>query len=144
MELHWSKLLSVGNAIIDSEHRNLINLVNATIRAIETRDSSELTLAFEQLERALCVHFENEEKIAQAVGFDLSELKMAQHYVRKELQLLKAELVGGNGLRSENAVEHHIHFLKNWMIADHIFRVDMQMSPALRSYEYEFWPNSVA
>ncbi len=59
MKLLWSKYLSVGNAIVDSEHRNLISLASDIIRAIETMNDSSLTLAFEQLEQALCVHFAN-------------------------------------------------------------------------------------
>ena len=141
MKLLWSKQLSIGNVIIDSEHRNLISLVNDIIRAIEARGDSDLAQAFEQLERALCVHFENEEKIAQAVGFDFYRHRLAQQYGLKELQFLRDELVGGNGLWSENAVEHFTNFLKNWMIDEHIIGLDMQMRPVLQAYDYEFWPN---
>lgn len=141
MKLLWSKQLSIGNVIIDSEHRNLISLVNDIIRAIEARIDSDLTQAFEQLEQALCVHFTNEEKIAQAIGFDFSKHRLAQRYGLKELQFLRNELVGGNGLWSENAVEHFTHFLKNWMIDEHIIGLDMQMRPVLQTYDYEFWPN---
>lgn len=142
MKLSWSKQLSVGNVIIDSEHRNLISLVNDIIRAIETRNDSGLTPAFEQLEHALCVHFENEEKIAQAVGFNFSKHKSAQQYGLKELLFLKNELAGGNSLWSESAVEHFTRFLENWMIDEHINGLNMQMKPALQAYDYEFCPNS--
>lgn len=141
MKLSWSKQLSVGNVIIDSEHRNLISLVNDVIHAIETRNDPDLTPAFEQLEHTLCVHFENEEKIAQAVGFNFSKHKSAQQYGLKELLFLKNELAGGHGLWSENAVEHFTRFLENWMINEHIIGLDMQMRPVLQTYDYEFWPN---
>lgn len=141
MKLLWSKQLSIGNVIIDSEHRNLISLVNDIIRAIEARIDSDLAQAFEQLEQALRVHFTNEEKIAQAIGFDFSRHSLAQQYGLKELQFLRNELVGGNGSWSENAVEHFTHFLKNWMIDEHIIGLDMQMRPVLQTYDYEFWPN---
>ena len=141
MKLLWSKHLSVGNVIIDSEHRNLISLINDVICAIEMKCDSALTQAFEQLEQALCVHFANEEKIAQAIGFDFSKHRSAQQYALKELLFLKNELAGGNGLWSENAVEHFTRFLETWMIDEHITKLDMQMSPALQAYGYEFYPN---
>lgn len=141
MELLWSKQLSVGNVIIDSEHRNLINLVNGVIRAIEARIVSDLAQAFEQLEQALCVHFTNEEKLAQAVGFDFFKHRLAQQYGLKELRFLRNELAAKDCLWSDGAVEHFTHFLKNWMIDEHIIGLDMQMRPVLQTYDYEFWPN---
>ena len=48
--LVWEKKLSVGNVIIDAEHRNLISMVNGANRAIETMDSLTLLHEFEHLE----------------------------------------------------------------------------------------------
>jgi len=142
MKLAWSEQMSVGNVIVDSEHRNLISLVNDTIHAIKTRNDSDLALAFEQLERALCVHIETEERIARAAGFDFSRLKLAKTYGLEELQYLKSELVGGHTLWSEKAVEHFIHFLKNWLIDEHIVWLDMQMKPVLQNRDYNFIPEA--
>ncbi|MFZ2302369.1 MAG: hemerythrin family protein [Gallionella sp.] len=141
MKLLWSKQLSVGNVIIDSEHRNLIYLVNDVIRAIETRVHYGLALTFEQLEHALCVHFSNEEKLAQAISFDFSKHRLAQQYGLKELRFLRSELVAKDCLWSDGAAEHFTRFLKNWMIDEHIIGLDMQMKPLLQTYDYEFWPN---
>ena len=141
MEMLWSNHLSVGNAIIDSEHRKLISFANDAIRAIETRDSSYMDMAFKQLEWTLSAHFESEVKIARAAGLDMSKLQLTHKHVLKELQLLRYELVGTNGLWSENAVDHHSHFLKNLLIDDHIIKLDMQMSPALQTLGYQFRPD---
>jgi hemerythrin len=100
-----------------------------------------MALAFEQLERALCAHFENEEKIAQAVDFDFSKHRLAQQYGLKELRFLRDELAAKDCLWSEGAVKHFTHFLETWMIDEHIIGLDMQMCPALQAYDYEFWPN---
>lgn len=64
MELAWSEELSVGNAMIDSEHKDLIIIVNNVEHAIRARDSSALSRAFKLLEDHMRIHFTNEEKIA--------------------------------------------------------------------------------
>jgi hemerythrin len=136
--MEWAEHLSVGNESIDSEHRNLIGLTNNVIRAIETRNSPRLAQAFEQLEHWLCLHFASEAKIAQMINFDSSHHELAQQYMLNELRLLNNLLVAGNCLWFDGAVEHFRCFLKNWMIADHIVRLDMRMKPALQAYPYDF------
>lgn len=136
--MEWTEHLSVGNESIDSEHRNLISLTNNVIRAIEIRNSSSLAQAFEQLEHWLRLHFANEEKIAQSINFDFSHHELAQQYMLNELRLLGNLLVAKNCLWFDGAMEHFRVFLKNWMIADHIVRLDMRMKPALQTYPYGF------
>lgn len=138
MEMAWTEQLNVGNELIDSEHRNLISLSNDVTRAIKARDSSGLARAFEQLEQELCLHFANEEKMAQAVNFDFSHHQLAQHYGLNELRFLRDLLVAKNGLWFDGAIEHFACFLKNWMIDDHIVRLDMRMKPVLQTYPYNF------
>lgn len=138
--LMWTKKLSVGNEIVDAEHRNLIRMTNDVAQAIRTRDGSALAQAFELLENWLCVHFTNEEKIAEAVKFDFSSHKLAQQYSLKELRHMRDELIAKNGMGSDGAVAHFTRSLKNWMIDDHIINLDMLMKPALQAYDYKFWP----
>ena len=142
MRLKWTKQLSVGNAIIDSEHRNLIGIANNVRRAIKSRDSSTLPQEIEHLEDWLYVHFANEEKIARAVNFDFSQHKLAQQYWLKELWFLRDELTGKRGLWSDNAIEHFSHFLSDWMIDGHIISLDMLMKPTLQTYDYNFLPGA--
>jgi len=138
MEMTWTEQLSVGNELIDFEHRNLISLANDVIRAIQARNSSSLAQAFEQLEHWLCLHFANEEKMAQAINFDFSNHQLAQHYGLKELRFLRDLLIAKNCLWFDGAVEHFTRFLKNWMIDDHIIRLDMRMKPVLQTRPYGF------
>ena len=141
MNLKWAKKLSVGNEIIDAEHRDLIGMVNGVTRAMGARDCHALAQAFELLEGWLYVHFANEEKIAQAVNFDFSNHKPAQQYSLKELQHMRDELIAKNGLWSDDAVDHFTLSLKNWVIDGHIINLDMLMKPALQAYDYEFRPS---
>lgn len=140
MRLKWTNQLSVVNEIIDSEHRNLIGMVNNVAHAIRARDCHTLSHALELLENWLRIHFVNEQKIAQAVGFDFSNHKPAQQFLLKELQHMRKELIAKNGLWSDGAVNHFARYLKNWMIDRHIINLDMPMKPALQTHDYNFWP----
>lgn len=139
--LIWTKKLSIGNEIIDSEHKNLITMSNGIVDAIRVRDYGEIAQAFELIESWLKVHFSNEEEIARAVKFDYSRHKLAQQHELNELRFLRGELLGRNSLWSKDIAEHFTHFLKSWIIDDHIIRLGMQMRPALQAYDYHFRPN---
>lgn len=141
MGLIWTNKLSVGNAIIDSEHRNLISMVKDVSHGIKARDGSTLSQAFKLLEHWLCVHFVNEEKIAQAVKFPFEQHKLAQQHSLKELQHMRNELAAKDGMWSDGAVNHFNRSLKNWMIDGHIIKLDMLMKPVLQNYDYNFWPD---
>ncbi|MDO8810991.1 MAG: hemerythrin family protein [Gallionella sp.] len=143
MKLAWTKQLSVGNAVIDSDHKNLIGMVNNVRNAIRSRNSIYLPQAFWQLEHWLCVHYANEERIAHAVNFDFSGHKQDQQYELVELQHLRDELVAKSGIWSDGAVKHFTDFLKNLMIDDHIVKRDMLMKPTLQAYDYETLSGSV-
>ena len=142
MRLKWTRQLSVGNAVIDSEHKNLIAIVNSVKRAIKARDSAALPQELEHLEDWLYVHFANEGKIAQAVNFDFSQHKLAQQCWLKELWLMRNELIGKNGLWPDDAIEYFSLFLSDWLIDGHIISLDMPMKPALQAHDYNFLPGA--
>lgn len=137
--LVWSRKLSIGNVVIDSEHRNLMRMVNDAIRAIETRDNLALLQELEHLGNWLCAHSANEEKIARAIDFPFARLKPAQQYSQSVLQHLRDEMETRYGMWSDSTAMHFAHFLKMWIIG-HITAVDMPMKPLIQTHEYNFWP----
>lgn len=140
MHLTWTEQLSVGNAILDADHRCLLSFVNDVANAIRAGDGSSLAQGFGLLENCLGVHFENEEKIALAIKLPFGQIKLAQQYSLKELQLMRNELVGRGGIWSDNMAEHFSQSLKKWMIDEHIIKRDMLMKPVLQTHDYNFWP----
>ncbi len=139
MELAWEEQWSVGNAMIDSEHQDLIVVVNSVEHAIRARDSLALSQAFRLLEDRIRVHFINEEKIAQAVNFPFTNNKLEHYYILKLLQHMRDELEAKNGILSEVETEHFSHFLSD-LITEHILKEDMLMKPVLQTYPYDFKP----
>ena len=140
VKLAWANQLSIGNAVIDSDHKNLIAKINGIAHAIKTRDRHAIPQVFEALEDWLNIHFENEERIARAVNFDFSGHKPAKQHSLKELQHMRDELIAMKGMWPDSVTEHSINFLKTWMIDGHIVNLDMRMKPALQAFDYKFWP----
>jgi hemerythrin-like metal-binding protein len=105
MKLTWTRLMSVGNESVDSEHKNLLNMVNDIESAIRARDSNALVQAFKLFEDAH-VHFRNEARIAQAIDDPFEEHKLWHLYVLNELHTMRDELVSNEGRWSESPVEH--------------------------------------
>lgn len=141
MALAWSEELSVGNAMIDSEHNNLIVMVNNVEHAIRAGDDSALAQSFEQLEHCLCTHFANEEKVAQAIKFPFSQNELEHKYALKALHLIRDAVAvsAKNNKCAEDATEYYSEFLSDWFI-NHVFNEDMLMKPTLQTHPYDFNP----
>lgn len=140
MQWVWTTQLSVGNAVIDSDHKDLINQANDLVHAIKMRNSSDIAHAFNHLEHNLYLHFANEKEIARAIGFDFSYHELAQQYGLNELRLLKGLLSSKKCLWFDEAIEHFTVFLENWIFDYHINKLDMRMKSALQTLPYDFMP----
>lgn len=139
MDLAWTDDLSVGNAIIDADHKSLLGMANGVMHAIEVSDCPALSWMFERLENRLRNHFVHEENIARAVSFPFDKHKLAQRYFMKELDLLADELEARNCVFCEEAARHYSGSLSA-LLMDHITGKDMLMKPVLQSYPYSFRP----
>lgn len=139
METAWTKQLSVGNAVIDSEHQNLIVMIDRIKAMIRAKSASSLPQELEQFERYLCVHFINEEKLAQAVNFPFDKNKQEHQFVLKEFQRMKDELLARKGAWTDDAAKHYSNFLSGWLTG-HIVRENMLMKLVLQTHDYKFWP----
>jgi len=139
MEVAWTKELSIGNAVIDSEHQNLIVMIGHIESMIKANDAPSLSQELEQLERSLCIHFINEEKLAKAINFPFEQNKQEHKFVLKEFQRMKEELLSRKGSWTGSAATHYSNFLSDWLTG-HVMREDMLMKPALQKYDYKFWP----
>jgi len=137
--LVWKNKLSVGNAIIDTEHKNLMVMVNEIELKIKMGDVSDLPHEFEHLEHWLCAHFANEENIAREINFPIAQNMREHEYLLKEFQKIKNELLAKNGTLSGDSAKSYSHFLSDWL-TNHILKEDSLMKPALQSYPYDFNP----
>jgi hemerythrin len=139
MKLTWTRLMSVGNESIDSEHKTLLKMVNDIERPIRAKDAAALLQAFKLFEDAFHIHSRNEARIARAINYPFEEHKLEHLYFLNELQSIRDELVSNEGRWSESAVEHYYCFLSEWT-ATHIGEDDMRMKEILETLPYDFKP----
>lgn len=139
----WSKRLSVGNAILDSEHKNLISQINEIMRLIEARESIALASMLEAIEISMDAHFANEELFARAVNFDFSLHRLTHQHLLADFRKFKHSLAEKNGVWADSEIKLYYSFLHDWLIG-HIAAEDMQMKQALESYPYDFLPEQHA
>lgn len=143
MALIWKEHLSVGNALLDSEHKNLLGLINGIEYKIDHNDVPDLLKAIELLKRSAQAHFANEARFAQALNLDFEQHGLAHQHLLKELDTTFAELesrvVTPDDAWCKYAMEHYPKLLRDWFI-EHITGEDMKMKPALQSYPCDFKP----
>jgi hemerythrin len=139
MALIWTEHLSVGNGLIDSDHKNLIVVVNSMEQAIGRRDRAAVSKSFVLLDTYIAIHCRNEEKIAEAINFPFTQSKFEHRQLMHEMRYMVEKLESNVGLWPDSLLERYSNFLSSWM-TDHIIKTDMKMKPALQAYPYDFRP----
>ena len=112
----------------------MVNNIGAILKA---KDISALSQELEQLEIWLCMHFDNEERIALAVGFDFAKNKLEHQNLLKEFHRMRDELKAMNGMWSDRVARQYFQFLCDW-ITGQVIEEDMLMKPVLQTREYSF------
>ncbi|OGS98416.1 MAG: hypothetical protein A3F73_09560 [Gallionellales bacterium RIFCSPLOWO2_12_FULL_59_22] len=138
MALLWTKQLSVGNALLDADHKKLLCLVGDIEYAIETRNCHALLRALKRFMACMHVHFQNEERFARAINLPFFEHDLDHQNLRRKIQRTENELEAQNGEWHEYVMDQYAQFLGEWLIG-HITGEDMMMKQELeiRSYDYE-------
>lgn len=139
MGLAWSVSLSVGNAMLDSDHKNLIAVVNRVEDAVATGDRAAVSTAFALLEAYMRIHTQNEEKIAAAVNYPFADDRMAQRQLMDEMKYMMNKLQSVSGAWPDNLLQMYSRYLTGW-ITDHIVKTNRQLKAALKAYPYDFIP----
>ena len=135
MVLIWQKHLSVGNAMLDLEHKQLIGIVNSIEYAINTKDSFALLGAIKLFSDIVHIHFKNEARFALEFNLHFEQHELAHQHLQKELRHTLDQLVGKAGTWPEYMMDYYPQFLRDWLIG-HITCEDMKMKPAMQSHPY--------
>jgi hemerythrin len=125
--IEWKPFYSVGDPVIDGQHKRLLGIIDDLYLAIQTGDERNRVLGIlERLAEYTTIHFDHEERVMQRCGYPDLENHKAMH-VEMEHRVLD--------LRTHpNAIAGHelLRFLKNWWMA-HIQNQDKAYSPYLSS-----------
>jgi hemerythrin-like metal-binding protein len=140
--MQFSRELSVGNRILDSEHKNLRGIIDGITSLIMASDVAALSGAFELLGTNLRVYFAVEENIARAVGFDFTQHRLAHQYLLDEFRRIKNGLMAQNGSWSKLEKAGYINSLRRCLIR-HITEDGKPLKIVLSDYLYDFKPASL-
>lgn len=135
----YSKELSIGNRILDSEHKKMHGMIDRIACSIAARDIAALSEALELLEDCLCAYFAVEENIAQSINLDFTQHKLAHQHLLNEFQRIKGKLTAKNGMWSDDEGEGYAHSLMNYLIG-HIKEDSGQLKIVLDTCLYDFNP----
>jgi len=140
----FSKELSVGNRILDSEHKKLHAIIDGIALSIAARENIALLAAFELLENGLCKYFVIEESIAQAVNLNFAKHKLAHQSLLCQFQRIKDELTARakNSMWSKSEDERCVDSLKDCLIR-HIKVDNLQLKIVMDTQFYDFKPDCV-
>lgn len=140
MTLMWREQLSVGNNVIDSDHKHLIEIINRVEQSMVLKNRPALTGALDELVQYSLVHFEREEKIAAAAGYSQTpHLNESHRALLEKLNQVRSEFDAAGSEWSPEAAGHFTGFLRNWLI-DHVIKEDLLMKPVLQKYSPSFDP----
>jgi diguanylate cyclase (GGDEF)-like protein/hemerythrin-like metal-binding protein/PAS domain S-box-containing protein len=136
---YWNKSFEVGIAAIDSQHRCLVDLINALAAAVtEGGKLPELQSLFGQLMEYAAVHFSDEEKLMNASS--LPETEKEAHRREHRCFVEKAQKIVENPkLLQVEASEQVLEFLITWLIS-HILGSDKKIAKALEQNGEDRFP----
>ena len=119
----WKDAYSVGNALLDSQHKQLIDLVN------ELNGDAELAAVLAGLQRYGDVHFRAEESLLEAVGYpDLEQHRKYHQAFRDWLEgVVEAHRSGGDAAVARQDIHN---YLCVWL-ANHLLVYDKAFEPWL-------------
>lgn len=139
MGLQWRDQLSVGNDLIDDDHKYLIDIINKVEVSMKANNRVELITILNELEHYGQTHFDREEVVAKAVGYPKAEQLHNSHTeLIGSLAKLKNEL--GDTWTEEKQVQFN-GFLRDWLI-QHVIKEDIPMKPWMTKFSPRFDPRS--
>lgn len=128
--MKWSESYSVGNPILDSDHKILVSLINQLHEALDTGQSRDvLTSIVNVLVEYAEHHFRREEALLARAAFPDLPPHLEEHRdLLSHLHLLRDRVCAGEkSALGEEAVD----FLKKWL-TDHILVSDKSYKPWVR------------
>lgn len=124
--IEWDPSFSVGSLALDSDHRQLLAILNRIYDAWETQnpDAAELNRLFDELLDYTDGHFMREESKLSARSYeDLDQHHSAHERLRELVLAFRSRHLAGT--QPETMTAEMAKFLKTWLI-DHILGEDMK------------------
>jgi len=126
--IRWDNVLATGHAILDTDHRCLVDLFNRLVAVVKERKGKAACVELlDNIIRHAQVHFAFEEQLMSEQNYPNAELHTAEH-IRLTKQAIRFMVKFQAG-----AVESHIpliHFPEDWLTR-HILTSDKELAAFL-------------
>lgn len=124
----WSDALSVGNSLIDQDHKELVNLVNELHQAVQDgKGSDTLGSILQALFTYTHEHFQREELLMEHINYADMAAHLDQHKkLIEQVVVLQDAFERGRVEVANNTAE----LLRYWL-THHIMRTDRKLSVAI-------------
>lgn len=135
MPIQWRKQMSVGNLILDLDHRYLLSLINQVEYALRHPEEREtLNMAFEQLQEYAKEHFAREEHLQLRIQHrGYMQHKLAHQALLVRLAAISKRILDESDIERIREQRSEItQLLRDWLL-DHVLKEDMKMKPELEN-----------
>ena len=132
----WTEQLSVGNEILDSDHKKLLRLADAVDCAAKAGDCVAVSRELKRLRGDMERHFLNEELFSLALDIPFNEHHIDHQNILAEIDVMRGE-AGKNIEENIFKIEHFTQLFHNWLIK-HVNENDLLMKPMLQTRHYGF------
>jgi hemerythrin-like metal-binding protein len=137
--LEWSDKLSVGDAVMDGEHRELVRLLNNLCSAVKAKRGPEAVgKALDDLIGHTAAHFKHEEALFAQTGYPEAEEHTRAHEILtiQALQVREKYQGGVTAYLSQDV----LRFLRTWLVT-HILIDDRKFGNYVSESLPEVVPN---
>ncbi len=130
MPIVWRNKMSIGEPMIDSDHKQLIELLNSYEDAVNSRDLALLKSTFAGLLKYTETHFNREESLMQAIHYKGYQDHHEAHLdLIDELHTFHKQIMSKTGHIDLPEVSRFLH---DWLV-NHVLNEDMKLKPLLES-----------
>jgi len=139
MSILWRPQMSLGNALLDGDHRYLISLINTVELALKSAERDALVTALDQLAFYTRDHFDREEKVMRAIRYPAYEKhRQAHRDLTARLVQIRADIeaVAADAAPADK-IDPLIELLRSWLL-DHVLKEDLLLKPELAGYPENF------
>ncbi len=133
MFIEWSDEFETGHAVIDHDHRGIVDIINRLEPLIDSENSAEIDRILCDLTDYVLVHFGHEETLMQRIRYPLYDAHMLSHcrFFASLTQFIYGFETGQTGLSREIQ-----EFLASWLI-EHESTEDKEFVTHLMRYHPE-------
>jgi hemerythrin len=142
MPIVWREQMSVGNHIIDMDHRLLICKINMIELALLApgEELANLRMALAELQEYTDTHFKREEKIQVAMSYPkYGDHKYQHQELVSRLSEIKEQILGLEPSRLAEKAQGLTQLLRDWLL-EHVLTEDMKLKPYCSKFPSNFMP----